>query len=698
MGEGQGGHDATTHSVCLPRRRKGKIIKWYVGEGEGVVKDQALGVYEFSVERKKGEEEEEEEGEGGGESVVVRKELKSTVKSVVKKVCVVEGGSVGRDESVVLLEEECQHSVVVMGLCAHCGVDLTHSHYSENVDHSNAARGMASCSSQTSNAKAQVAMVHGIPSLMVSKSHAVKLGLEDEQRWLQAKKLVLVVDLDQTLIHATTDKEVGKWFGHPMNHLDKRELHRFTLQGSPVVYYVKIRHGVEQFLKTISEKYELHIYTMGTRAYARQIARILDPEAKYFADRIFSRDDCYDKNFKTNGLSGLFPHGDRMVAIIDDREDVWKRCKNLVKVKPYEFFVGAEDVNALPMDRQRKGKEPDGEKGSNKKSASVTEGAGNGADGKMNNSTGDGKETARENGVKTSDADGAGDGCGGDKADDGKKENGKSGGDVKDGGGKKEIGKIDIPVDKDYHIENVGNFLIQVHSYFYMGIESSKYGKNVKPDVKGIIPSLKRTVLSGCRICFSSVIPTNEKPESAHIWRQAEEFGAYCFEDFLDGEITHVVAAKKGTSKVNDALKSKNCYLVHVDWLKTCIANYERADEFSFPLDKGVNVRFGGTKEHLSIKAEPGAYDISVVEESDMIREMRKRFSVDDFAKIEEDLNISDSSSEDSGLDKKEESTNGGKKRKRESSSSSSSSGGKSEGEDDEEEDDWLAKELLAGD
>lgn len=37
-----------------------------------------------------------------------------------------------------------------------------------------------------------------------------------------------------------------------------------------------------------------------------------------------------------------------MVAIIDDREDVWSRCPNLIHVKPYVFFAGTADINAPP--------------------------------------------------------------------------------------------------------------------------------------------------------------------------------------------------------------------------------------------------------------------------------------------------------------------------------------------------------------
>ena len=53
---------------------------------------------------------------------------------------------------------------------------------------------------------------------------------------------------------------------------------------------------------------------------------------------LFCRDECFDTRAKTANLSSLFPCGDHMVCIIDDREDVWSFAPNLVHVKPYIFF------------------------------------------------------------------------------------------------------------------------------------------------------------------------------------------------------------------------------------------------------------------------------------------------------------------------------------------------------------------------
>lgn len=48
----------------------------------------------------------------------------------------------------------------------------------------------------------------------------------------------------------------------------------------------------------------------------------------------------------------LFPCGDSMVSIIDDREDVWKFAPNLITVKKYIYFQGTGDINAPPGSRE----------------------------------------------------------------------------------------------------------------------------------------------------------------------------------------------------------------------------------------------------------------------------------------------------------------------------------------------------------
>jgi RNA polymerase II subunit A C-terminal domain phosphatase len=48
-------------------------------------------------------------------------------------------------------------------------------------------------------------------------------------------------------------------------------------------------------------------------------------------------------------FSSLFPCGDSMVCIVDDREDVWNYARNLVHVKPYVWFTDVGDINGMHL-------------------------------------------------------------------------------------------------------------------------------------------------------------------------------------------------------------------------------------------------------------------------------------------------------------------------------------------------------------
>jgi RNA polymerase II subunit A-like phosphatase len=93
----------------------------------------------------------------------------------------------------------------------------------------------------------------------------------------------------------------------------------------------------------MSQLYEMHVYTMGTRSYADAICKVIDPDGKIFGHRILSRDESGSMSSKS--LQRLFPTDQSMVVIIDDRADVWANSPNLVKVVPYDFFVGIGDIN-----------------------------------------------------------------------------------------------------------------------------------------------------------------------------------------------------------------------------------------------------------------------------------------------------------------------------------------------------------------
>jgi len=127
----------------------------------------------------------------------------------------------------------------------------------------------------------------------------------------------------------------------------------------------------------MSNLYEMHVYTMGTRSYADAICSVIDPTGSTFGGRILSRDESGSEDlsivigvqlmvvglgFSQKSLKRLFPTDQSMVVVIDDRSDVWADCPNLVKVVPCmcssyqevarliwvgvdDFFVGIGDIN-----------------------------------------------------------------------------------------------------------------------------------------------------------------------------------------------------------------------------------------------------------------------------------------------------------------------------------------------------------------
>lgn len=102
------------------------------------------------------------------------------------------------------------------------------------------------------------------------------------------------MDLDQTVLHATVDQgHIEELLGDP-SHPDYehvKDVARLRLSDNPFTYYIKFRPGLKDFLEELRGMYELHVYTMGSRSYASEIVKLMDPDRRFFGDRIISRED-----------------------------------------------------------------------------------------------------------------------------------------------------------------------------------------------------------------------------------------------------------------------------------------------------------------------------------------------------------------------------------------------------------------------
>lgn len=449
--------------------------------------------------------------------------------------------------------ENCSHSTLMKDMCAVCGININNF---DSVEQRKIAENTS------------VSMVHSIPELRVSKKVAEDLGRADEDRLLNSRKLVLLVDLDQTIVHST-NQDVPS---------DISEIHHYQLYGpnSPW-YHTKFRPYMMEFLEEISKYYELHICTFGARRYAHQIAHLIDPKCKYFPkDRILSRDEFFDPRSKTGNMNSLFPCGDSMVCIIDDRVDVWNYSPNVVHVKPYLCFK-TDDINApeklnIGFDKGQDNKEENVDKNNeeNKQSddnencsKSVSDEKVENENSKINqNETNENKVEANENEMITKSAE-----------------------------------YNNILDDKDDYLLYLKDILIKIHKEFYDQYDNKlKYKSDEEeimiPNLKYIIPRVRKLVLRGVNIVFSGVIATNIPSKSNRFFRLSESFGAIITNDIITNgspKTTHLIAAKWGTIKVNKCLKYSHIKMVTPDWLIACAERWEKVDENLFLLTKDSN-------------------------------------------------------------------------------------------------------------
>ncbi|KAM1025636.1 hypothetical protein ACFX14_038656 [Malus domestica] len=159
----------------------------------------------------------------------------------------------------------------------------------------------------------------------------------DLKRALRHKKLYLVLDLDHTLLNSskldrmTAEEEYLKsQTADSLQDVSKGSLFKVDI----VDRMIKLRPFVRTFLKEASEMFEMYIYTMGTRVYALEMAKLLDPRKEYFSDRVISCEDAIKRHQK--GLDIVLGQ-ENAVLILDDKEDVGGfKCKSLSELKSDE--------------------------------------------------------------------------------------------------------------------------------------------------------------------------------------------------------------------------------------------------------------------------------------------------------------------------------------------------------------------------
>lgn len=330
--------------------------------------------------------------------------------------------------------------------------------------------------------------------------------------------------------------------------------------------------------------------------------QFLDEDGKFFSQRILSRDECFNLTSKKDNLKALFPCGDAMVCIIDDREDVWNMASNLIQVKPYHFFQHTGDINApqemskheldgtqgvdfkeiLSQASKKRKKREDSEREVSqqpKASDSATEKNEETTKSKDQETTVDEilSKNETDNTKSETVCKDTNDSC--------EKPAEQSSGTFRE----KESPKVLCDNEENlFEVEDPDDYLLylevilkKIHEAFY-----EIYSKKKKiPDLKTLIPNVKAQVLVGKNLVFSGIVPNHIPLEQSKPYQIAKSLGATVMES-IDETTTHMVAACSGTFKVNLAKKNPKIKLVAPEWLWSCAERWETVEEQLFPMPK----------------------------------------------------------------------------------------------------------------
>ncbi len=693
-----------------------KVVSVLIAKGETISKHQQIIRYTYweFQDAPEGSYEYENDNQSYKPKKKVRVDLigsfESPINGEVDEVLIKKGEEIlSADQEIAKIVEPCSHPIQYGGLCALCGKSLD-----EEADYSG----------YKYEDRAPISMSHGTSNLKISKNEAEKVEELMTKNMIKEKKLILVVDLDQTVIHATVDPTIGEWMRDPKNpnYPSLKDVQTFSLEEEPILppnysgprppthtrwYYVKLRPGLEEFLKKISKIYELHIYTMGTRAYAKSIAKIIDPEGEYFADRILSRDESGSLTQKS--LERLFPTDTSMVVIIDDRGDVWNWSDHLIKVVPFDFFVGIGDINSNFLPRQRSLLGPTRRRGSIAKlEEELIEKSQNTENTKELENLERKIEEIREEHQSKQDKDEEVELTEEQNAELMAARSSEREASLEQQKSERPLAKLQKNLDKlaevkenhgmerllyddDDELVGLEQALVDIHQEFYETLEQKK----IHPDIQVLLPRMKQKVFEGLTFVFSGLFPVgnNINNESIVIW--AKSFGA-TISSSIAYETTHVITKSPHTLKARLAKTMiPSVKIVHPNWLFDSMSNWRRSpeDEFEIKIQKNLSQKeVDAYKEKLaeqeSKAKENGEIEELLEKEGDLLGGDMNWLDIDE--EVEEFLN-SDSE------DEEEENNGGSNKRGLDSDSEDGEIKRRKQEDEDNSSDDDLAAELMLG-
>ncbi len=336
---------------------------------------------------------------------------------------------------------------------------------------------------------------------------------------------------------------------------------------------MRLRPHLTHFLESCKSLFHMTIYTHGTRSYAEATAALIDPTGIYFGKRIVSRTDHPELGLE-KCLSRLFLEDWSMAVVLDDRDDVWKKNQqsHVVCIRPYLFFHqfaarakpnevnNAPGLSSIESLLKKPPSHPDPSVHIPADEKAVTQ------------------EIPPPITIDQS----------------------------------VEIPKSDGIVEDDNSLLQSLETLKSVHSKYF---ELFDQGEMI-PNVGTILTTTRRSVLRGCHISFSGLLPPNLPNLDSHrLLVMAKSLGATVSLQ-LSPRTTHLLTISLETEKSRESMKLGNIYLCHPDWLLACHWHIKREDETPFlltPITARPHIDIEEVQENLEEIKSPTTSNSSLI-------------------------------------------------------------------------------------
>jgi Dullard-like phosphatase family protein len=157
----------------------------------------------------------------------------------------------------------------------------------------------------------------------------------------QPHKKLLLLDLDETLIHCSGDLSLRSQF--------EMEIDFVNHEGVPLRGLLNVRPHARQFLQNMSEHFEVVVFTASMKYYADRILRVLDPQRKCVS-HVFYRESCArtrgDKLVKDLTAFAKVPT-EEMILVDNNMYCIWPQPDNGVPILNFEFNQADTELEKL---------------------------------------------------------------------------------------------------------------------------------------------------------------------------------------------------------------------------------------------------------------------------------------------------------------------------------------------------------------